>query len=144
MPQQEARDELSLEQIEDSFWGDAPADATRLIRTVHEVRRKPLGSLDAEDFRLLLLQQISTDVLVPRALAKLEQDPLWEGDFYPGDVLSAVLHLPEQYWQTHREELARLRRVIESLGEPAELEEMGAPSGVIAKRVEEFPQRTMV
>jgi CDI immunity proteins len=141
LSEQEARNDLSLEQIEDSYWGEPPADATRLIRTVHAVRRKPVGALDAEDFRLLLLQQIGTEVLLPLALGRLEQDPLWEGDFYPGDVLSAILQLPEQYWRTHPDQLARLRRIIESLGKPADLEAMGAPSDVLSKRLDEFHQR---
>ena len=66
---------LTLEQIEDHRWGDPPADATRLDRTAYELRRKPLGAMDAEDLRLLLLQQESVDLLVPIALNHLEQNP---------------------------------------------------------------------
>ena len=46
------REKLSLEQIEGSSWGDAPADASTLISTVHRLRRQPVGSLDAEDLRV--------------------------------------------------------------------------------------------
>ncbi|WP_328444715.1 contact-dependent growth inhibition system immunity protein [Amycolatopsis sp. NBC_00438] len=48
------------------------------MRTVHELRRKPLGTLSTlstEDLRVLLLQQESVDVLVPAALTLLEEDP---------------------------------------------------------------------
>lgn len=137
----EDRDDLSLEQIEDNEWGEPPADATRLIRTVHDVRRKPLGNLDAEDYRVLLLQQVGVEVLVPRALTQLERDPLWEGDFYPGDVLSAVLQLPEQYWRTHPDQLARLSGVVAALGDARELEVMGAPGGPLRDRIDEFRHR---
>ncbi|MEU4671824.1 contact-dependent growth inhibition system immunity protein [Amycolatopsis sp. NPDC023774] len=41
--------------------------------------------MDAEDLRVLLLQQENIDVLVPVALTRLEQNPLAEGDLYPGD-----------------------------------------------------------
>ena len=58
-------------------------------RLLRDVRRKPLGHLDAEDYRVLLLQLVGVEVLVSRALTQLERDPLWEGDFYPGVVLSA-------------------------------------------------------
>jgi hypothetical protein len=137
----EDRDDLSLEQIEDNFWGEPPADATRLIRTVHDVRRKPLGQLDAEDYRMLLLQQVGVEVLVPRALTQLERDPLWEGDFYPGDVLSAVLQLPEQYWRTHPDQFTRVSRVVATLGDVTELEAVGAPGGPLRDRVDEFRHR---
>jgi len=92
---------LTLEQIEDRHWGNPPADATRLIKTVYELRHKPVGAMDTEDLRVLLLQQESVDVLVPVALTDLEQNPLAEGDFYPGDLLTVVLKTPQAYWQQH-------------------------------------------
>jgi hypothetical protein len=51
------QESLSLEQIEDNAWGDPPADATRPVRTVYQLRRKPIGTMQVEDLRLLLLQQ---------------------------------------------------------------------------------------
>ena len=56
--------DLSLEQIEKDYWGDPPVDATRLIETVHRLRRKPIGLLDAEDVRVLLGQRVGVEVLV--------------------------------------------------------------------------------
>lgn len=47
------RGALSVEQIEQDWWGDPPADATCLVRTAHELRRKPVAWLTAEDLRLL-------------------------------------------------------------------------------------------
>ncbi|MDT8909991.1 contact-dependent growth inhibition system immunity protein [Amycolatopsis sp. PS_44_ISF1] len=88
------RESLSLEQIEDSYWGDPPADATRLVATAHALRRRPIGTLDVEDLRLLLGQQEGVEVLTPLALTKLEGNPLAEGDFYPGDLFEAVLKNP--------------------------------------------------
>jgi hypothetical protein len=111
-------DDLSLEQIENDNWGYPPADATKLIASVHGLRRKPVGSLDAEDLRVLVAQRVGLDVLVPRALTLLERDPLVEGDFYPGDVLVAVLRVPASYWSANQEQLARARRVVESVDEP--------------------------
>ncbi len=109
---------LTLEQIEQDSWGDAPEDASRLVRTAHELRRKPLGALTVEDLRLLISQQIGLDVLVPRAVALLRQDPLLEGDFYPGDLLVAVLKLPSSYWQQHTGLLEIMHEVARSVEEP--------------------------
>jgi hypothetical protein len=108
----------SLEQIEDDAWGDPPADATRLMTTVHQLRRKPVSALTPEDLRVLIGQQVGVDVLVPLALSRLKQDPLLEGDYYPGDVLVAVLKVPAAYWSAHPQQLADVERVIGSVDEP--------------------------
>ncbi len=102
---------LSLEQIENDPWGDAPTGATRLVATTHVLRRVPLGALTVEDLRLLIGQHTSLTVLVPRALDSLESDPLIEGDLYPGDLLSAVLQVPADYWTGHARESTRMRAV---------------------------------
>ncbi|HEX3778969.1 MAG TPA: contact-dependent growth inhibition system immunity protein [Pseudonocardiaceae bacterium] len=109
---------LTLEQIEQDAWGSAPENASRLVRTAHELRRKPIGTLTVEDLRLLISQQIGLDVLVPRAVALLRQNPLLEGDFYPGDLLMAVLKQPSSYWQRHTGLLAAMREVAGSVEEP--------------------------
>jgi hypothetical protein len=111
-------DALSLEQIEDDFWGDPPADATRLIRTVHQLRSKPIGTLDAEDLRMLVAQKEGLTVLVPRVLTLLEEEPLLEGDFYPGDVLVATMRVPPDYWAANPAQLARAERVVASIENP--------------------------
>ncbi|EFL06945.1 MULTISPECIES: contact-dependent growth inhibition system immunity protein [Actinomycetes] len=109
------RSAQSLQQIENSDWGDPPADATRLIATVHRLRRKPIGLLTAEDLRLLLGQHVGVPFLVPRALAMLEQDPLCEGDLYPGDLLASTLRVPVSHWRANHDHLDRLERVLAAI-----------------------------
>lgn len=58
MTTQPDRGALSLEQIEQDAWGDPPADASRLVRTAHELRRRPVALLTVEDLRLLIAQKI--------------------------------------------------------------------------------------
>jgi hypothetical protein len=126
---------LTLEQIEDRHWGSPPADTTRLIKTVYELRHKPLGAMDTEDLRVLLLQQESVDVLVPVALTHLEQNPLAEGDFYPGDLLTAVLKVPQAYWHQHPDQRQRASAVItavEALGD------LDAPHNIIWQQINKF------
>ena len=118
MLDKEPDEELSLEEIEGSSWGDPPPGATRLIANVHALRRKPIGALTAEDMRVLIAQKVGLNVVLPRALTRLEQSPLLEGDFYPGDVLVAVLRVPAAYWLSNPTQLARLEKVIASVKEP--------------------------
>lgn len=129
---------LTLEQLEDSRWGNPPADATRLIKTVYELRHKQIGSLDVEDLRVLLLQQEGLDVLVPLALNHLEQNPLAEGDFYPGDLLTVVLKIPHTYWQQHPDQRDRVSAVIEAVETLGNLDDHDAPHETIWQQIDMF------
>jgi CDI immunity proteins len=135
MADQVVQDDLSLEQIEDSYWGDPPPEATRLIETVHRLRRKPIGLFDAEDFRILLGQRLSVETLLPRALELLEEEPLLEGDLYRGDVLVATMRAPSSFWHQNPELLTRLERVIESIDKQDE-----DFDDILEQRIEEFHQ----
>jgi hypothetical protein len=106
-----------------------------LVKTVHELRRKPVGTLGAEDLRVLLLQRESIDVLVPVALSLLEEDPLAEGDFYPGDLLTAVLKLPQAYWPEHPAEFKRASAVVERI---EKLGDLVAPPGHVRRQIIAF------
>ncbi|MFI5931685.1 contact-dependent growth inhibition system immunity protein [Actinoplanes sp. NPDC051494] len=114
--------EQSLEQIENRAWGEAPADASTVVETVHRLRRKPIGALDVEDLRVLIGQRVGVAVLMPLALEVLELDPLAEGDYYPGDLLSVMLRLPAEYWADHPSERERLAGVARSV-DPDDLED---------------------
>lgn len=106
----------SLEEIERDYWGDPPADATRLMTTAHALHKRPIGALDIEGLRLLISQRIGLDSLVPLALDQVERNPLAEGDLYPGDLLDALIQrVPESYWQAHKDQLTRVRSVAEAL-----------------------------
>lgn len=56
------------------------------------------------------------DTIVPLTLDQVERDPLAEGDFYPGDLLDALIRrVPDSYWQTHKDQRARVRAVAQAL-----------------------------
>jgi hypothetical protein len=115
-------EERSLEEIEKDYWGAAPANATRLIQTVHELRRRPIGSLGVEDLRVLIGQKVGVAAVMPLALERLEQDPLAEGDYYPGDLLVAVLGIPRDYWERHPDQHAKVDAVVDRL-DPADVDD---------------------
>jgi hypothetical protein len=50
--------------------------------------------------------------LMPIAIDRLEEEPLAEGDFYPGDLLTAVLRTDESFWAKHPECLNRARQIV--------------------------------
>ena len=105
----------SIEQIEATRWPDPTAGASQLVRRCHELRRMPLGRLGVEDLRVLVAQDVGTETVLPMALGMLRFVPLLEGDYYPGDLLVAVLRRPDTYWATHRIEADLLREALARL-----------------------------
>lgn len=88
----------SLEDLEGVRWPAAPANSTRLVTTVHALRRKKLGALTVEDLRMLIVQGVGLPFLLPLALEVLRGDPLAEGKYYEGDLLSAVVGREPASW----------------------------------------------
>ncbi|WP_147404048.1 contact-dependent growth inhibition system immunity protein [Nocardia panacis] len=128
----------TLEQVDGVIWPEPPADATRVVKTVHALRRKPIGMFTAEDLRIMLNQREGTLALLPRTLDVLERNPLAEGDFYPGDLLTAALTVPEGEWAAHPELATRLRAVIEKLSQRDDLDIYLPPDDEIWSRIAEL------
>jgi hypothetical protein len=82
-----------------------------------DVRLAParVDELGVEELRILIARQKSLSRYVPRALDLLETNPLAEGDYYPGDLLHAVLHVDAEYWRANRAEWERADELVESL-----------------------------
>ncbi len=110
--------DLSLDQVENHAWGDPPVDATRLVATVHRLRRKPIKHLTTVDLRTLIAQRVGLAVLVPHVLPHLERAPYLEADYYPGDLLVAVLRVPTTHWQAHPHQRARVEQITASVTDP--------------------------
>ncbi|MFE2408386.1 contact-dependent growth inhibition system immunity protein [Kitasatospora sp. NPDC059408] len=88
----------TLEELEHDRWPAPPADATRLVTTVHALRRKPVGELTVEDLRLMIGQDVGLAHLLPLAWEVLRDDPMAEGDMYAGDLLNTVLTRSPAVW----------------------------------------------
>lgn len=107
----------TLQEIEGADWGE-PAFDSHLVTTCHRLRKKPIKDFTVGDVRIMVGQCIGLNVLVPLALELLELDPFAEGDFYPGDLLNAVITGPElQFWKEHPDLAERLDRVLRRAAE---------------------------
>lgn len=80
----------TLEEIEQQVWPE-PDFQSGLVECCHRLRKKPLVEFTPADFRVMIGQKISLPVLVPRAVALLEADPLLDAYYYPGDLLCATV-----------------------------------------------------
>ncbi|MCE7008255.1 hypothetical protein LWC34_36385 [Kibdelosporangium philippinense] len=130
---------LSLEQIENNAWGEAPADATGLMRTVYNLRGKPIGELEPGDIRTLLSQQEGIKILLPAALDLLESEPLMDASYYAGDLLAAVLRLPQSHWTANPTNRTRIEEIIKRAKHMLDLDEdLSTPNKAIEEAVENF------
>jgi hypothetical protein len=57
-------------------------------------------------------QGIGLPFLMPLAVERLEEEPLAAGDYYPGDLLQAVLRADEEFWSCHLDSFQRVRKVV--------------------------------
>ncbi|MEZ0230226.1 MAG: contact-dependent growth inhibition system immunity protein [Planctomycetota bacterium] len=106
----------TLDQLEGDAWPEEPSYDSHLVTTCHALRRKPVGEFTIEDLRIMIGQNIGLDHLVPVAVEKLLEDPLAEGDFYPGDLLKNVLSVPSGFWTKHERLRATLADRLRSSG----------------------------
>jgi len=109
----------TLDELDPPPWGEPEFDS-HLVTTCHRLRRKPIGEFTVEDLRRMIGQGIGLRWLVPRALEALEQDPLSEGDLYPGDLLASVLRIPADFWSREPESRDRVEAVLEHLSDSRE------------------------
>ncbi|MBR7838377.1 hypothetical protein KDL01_34220 [Actinospica durhamensis] len=109
---------LSLEQLEGA-WPEPRGEVTRLVATVHEVRRRPIGMLGPEELRLLISQGLSLRYLLPLAVEMLRVDPMVEGDLYPGDLLSAALFRGPQAWADVPDAAQEMCRIVAGIADLA-------------------------
>ncbi len=103
----------TLEELENDVW-DVPRHDSYLVTTCHRLRTKPIEDFTVEDFRIMIGQGIGLAHLLPRALDVLEQCPLAEGDFYPGDLLCAVTRSEQAFLEANRKLADRISAVAET------------------------------
>ncbi len=65
--------------------------------------QKPIADLSIEDIRLLLSQDIGIRFLIPLAIEHLRNNAFAQCAYYPGDLLSAVMRIPPEFWAKHEE-----------------------------------------
>jgi hypothetical protein len=56
-------------------------------------------------------QNIGLTYLIPLAIEQLQRDPLVEGDYYPGDLLAAVVRVKSSFWQAQ----PHARQVVQAI-----------------------------
>ena len=117
----------TLEELENEVW-PAPEIDSYLVATCHQLRKKPIEDFTTEDLRIMIGQNIGLHFLMPKALSVLEDNPLAEGDFFPGDLLRNATSVGSSFFDRSPEILARVVSVtkqavdlLQSSGNDADL-----------------------
>ncbi len=106
-------EDKTLEELDGENWGE-PDYNSYLVTNCYRLRRVPLKDFTIEDLRLMMGQEIGLKYLVPVVLERLEENPLAEGDFYPGDVLKNVLEVSRAFWEQHPKLRQKMHSIVES------------------------------
>lgn len=91
----------TLEILENDRWGE-PNFSSRLVRTCHALRKKPLKNFTTEDLRIMIGQNIGLAYLLPLAIRILCENILVAASFYKGDLLASVLRSDKTYWLNNK------------------------------------------
>ena len=114
----------SPQELDGADWGDPEMAETPMIGRVLALRRKPLEDFTNGEVRLAVGQKVGFPFILELAIERLRAEPLIEGDYYPGDVLAALVRLDEEDWEGRndlRAELAGLfRQAMEQSNEDAD------------------------
>src|SRR3954469_13153268 len=104
----------SLEQLDGERWGAPPADATSLVRTVPEWRRRPIGTLEPDELARLIGQDVGLPWLLPLAVEILRDEELKQpaGGFIDGDLLYAVVTRSLEVWMAYPELASELKEAV--------------------------------
>lgn len=105
----------TLQQLDGQDWGDPESAPTGMVARCLRLRRTPLKDISRGDLRLLVSQNIGTEVLVPMALRHVSDDPLMETEYYPGDLLGALFRVEKAYWSDNLAELEQLVSICRTI-----------------------------
>jgi hypothetical protein len=95
---------------------------TSLVERHEAATETPLRELSAAQIAMLIRQKTELELVLPLALEILAEQPLLDAEYYPGDLLNAVLGIPDTYWQSHQNDwydayslLGSLDRAVEEI-----------------------------
>jgi hypothetical protein len=81
---------LTLEELENEVWPE-PDFHSSLVIICHRLWKTPIDEFTSEDLCLMIGQEFGVRHLMPKALSALQANPLVEGDYWEGGLLTAVI-----------------------------------------------------
>lgn len=91
---------------------DSPFPSS-LIKTTSHLIKKDLGDFTPEDFRILIVQEMYLDIILPLSINLIEKKLLIQGDYYPGDLLKSMISINHKFWKSHLKLKNQLYNIVE-------------------------------
>lgn len=98
MAQDDTDFSLSLEELTGLKEGDPEDAPTPMVAAIIRSWKKPLNKLSDEEVGRLVGQNYGYPYLLDVLWPKLKADPLFDGGYYPGDVLSMLVRAEVDIW----------------------------------------------
>ncbi|MFD5909568.1 contact-dependent growth inhibition system immunity protein [Streptomyces massasporeus] len=113
MPQPVDRSQ-SLEQLEGRRWPDPPQGTTSMVKAVHELRRRPVGTLEPHELARLIGQDVGLPWLLPLAVEILRTTAPGQaaGGWYDDDLLYAVVTRKPEVWANDPDSARELKKAV--------------------------------
>ena len=103
----------TLEELENDVWDEPNEFPTELIERCYKYRKIKISELTVGQLKTLISQKIGIKYLTEMTLELLEKNIII-GDLFEGDLLLAVSKIPAEYWTQNRNELKKIKILIES------------------------------
>jgi hypothetical protein len=99
---------LSLEELTGLKEGEPEDAPTPMVAAIMRSWKKPMNELSDGEIGQLVVQHYGYPYLLDLVWPKLESDPLFDGGYYPGDVLSNLIRADTNIWADRPEYKTRL------------------------------------
>lgn len=87
-------------------------EASSIQRRIVKLYNTIIDDFSLGDIRFMIGQEIGLDYLVNIGLEHLKEDIFLETEYYEGDLLSIILQLPSDFWETHPTEKDKLLELL--------------------------------
>ena len=88
----------TLEELNGEHWGAPETAPTPMVERCLRLRQMKLEELCDGDVRLLVSQKIGVRHVIPKAFKLLAADAVLETDYFPGDLLCALMKTDRACW----------------------------------------------
>lgn len=108
----------SLEQLEGRRWPDPPEESTSLVKAIHQLRRRPIGTLESHELARLITQKEGVPLLLPLAVKILTESARAQaegGYFFDDELLYAVVVVDPEVWKENPDLARELKAAVTML-----------------------------
>lgn len=103
----------TLEELTGFDAGNLKDAGTPLLERVIRSWKTPLQNLSDEEIGRLVVQGDGFPYVLDLVWPKLENDPLFDGGYYPGDMLSNLIRCDPKIWDDRPDYQAQLRALYQ-------------------------------